>query len=106
MFIFLFNSVVFISIHALVKRATFFVCSFAVHLINFNPRPREEGDFINFTHRPQINYFNPRPREEGDAVNNSYCKTVCDFNPRPREEGDSQAWRKSRLVSRFQSTPS
>ena len=33
-----------ISIHALVKRATFLFCSFAVHPLNFNPRPREEGD--------------------------------------------------------------
>ena len=57
-----------ISIHALVKRATEFgelpMC--VVH--NFNPRPREEGDFIPLPHvRNQVD-FNPRPREEGDSV--------------------------------------
>ena len=36
------NSIV-ISIHALVKRATFCACS-NTQINNFNPRPREEGD--------------------------------------------------------------
>ena len=34
----------FISIHALVKRATFRAYVYGVVFVNFNPRPREEGD--------------------------------------------------------------
>ena len=33
-----------ISIHALVKRATTVLERYLVHTMNFNPRPREEGD--------------------------------------------------------------
>ena len=32
--------------------------------------------------------FNPRPREEGDKINGNIWGVVTDFNPRPREEGD------------------
>ena len=50
------------------KRATkldIFNLSFA---LNFNPRPREEGDCdISYKVIP-CKYFNPRPREEGDVV--------------------------------------
>ena len=35
-----------ISIHALVKRATFTVTYSVQAFVNFNPRPREEGDFL------------------------------------------------------------
>ena len=35
---------------------------------NFNPRPREEGDFPTWGNGMTYLYFNPRPREEGDAV--------------------------------------
>ena len=35
-----------ISIHALVKRATTFRAIIAVRYSDFNPRPREEGDFF------------------------------------------------------------
>ena len=58
--------VIMISIHALVKRATEITDQLNLQQVNFNPRPREEGDkwcdcFVG--HR---RYFNPRPREEGD----------------------------------------
>ena len=36
----------FISIHALVKRATIFTLFHLTFKFHFNPRPREEGDFI------------------------------------------------------------
>ena len=55
---------------------------------NFNPRPREEGDYSYWRAKNDGINFNPRPREEGDfpitplQANRSY------FNPRPREEGD------------------
>ena len=35
-----------------------------------------------------LKYFNPRPREEGDFLCVKLCTTAHYFNPRPREEGD------------------
>ena len=74
--------------------------------LNFNPRPREEGDncfieFILFS-----TYFNPRPREEGDADPLAGAGSFWDFNPRPREEGDLSQWLKTSMNTVFQSTPS
>ena len=34
--------------------------------VDFNPRPREEGDRIKIYKKTIAKYFNPRPREEGD----------------------------------------
>ena len=34
--------------------------------INFNPRPREEGDLRVLLIVHYLKHFNPRPREEGD----------------------------------------
>ena len=40
--------------------------------LNFNPRPREEGDKRGFDCGGKVDHFNPRPREEGDvAVDNA-----------------------------------
>ena len=55
-----------ISIHALVKRAT--NCKVSVYKYRIN--------------------FNPRPRKEGDGTASEFTLTVTDFNPRPRKEGD------------------
>ena len=79
--------------------------------MNFNPRPREEGDpaitiestgsdisihaLVKRATMPALDvslisfYFNPRPREEGDfsCLIRLYCNLLY-FNPRPREEGD------------------
>ena len=60
-------SVFFISIHALVKRATFTYRGITAVKRNFNPRPREEGDFLTFVLPLTKTDFNPRPREEGDT---------------------------------------
>ena len=38
---------------------------------------------------PTVVNFNPRPREEGDDVYDEPVLDVKDFNPRPREEGDN-----------------
>ena len=73
-----------ISIHALVKRATFF--SFPT---SFN-----------------ISHFNPRPREEGDRVCRPFAVSDGNFNPRPREEGDSRKLLLLQDRPLFQSTPS
>ena len=56
----------YISIHALVKRATVILAVFFSD-DNFNPRPREEGDIITLCAGALQKYFNPRPREEGDV---------------------------------------
>ena len=55
-----------ISIHALVKRATFVRIVLVIVSIYFNPRPREEGDFVMINSIFVPRDFNPRPREEGD----------------------------------------
>ena len=34
--------------------------------VDFNPRPREEGDLALYHFTTLAWYFNPRPREEGD----------------------------------------
>ena len=57
-----------ISIHALVKRATQFSTSSTTDRMNFNPRPREEGDIAVMIFIGSHKDFNPRPREEGDGV--------------------------------------
>ena len=78
-----------ISIHALVKRATEPLYNTSEGDLHFNPRPREEGDFLRKpTERFCVN-FNPRPREEGDALKSFDNFHSRYFNPRPREEGDS-----------------
>ena len=56
-----------ISIHALVKRATYLIVSAKFNAKHFNPRPREEGDRGLGSKFPRYVYFNPRPREEGDS---------------------------------------
>ena len=38
-------------------------------------------------------YFNPRPHEEGDYINRR-CKAIHkNFNPRPHEEGDFETYK-------------
>ena len=56
--------------------------------MDFNPRPREEGDLCLCVICVIVLYFNPRPREEGDYRQQAVYQLMCDFNPRPREEGD------------------
>ena len=58
----------YISIHALVKRATSCHCLYYTAPLYFNPRPREEGDFLIHILTNTQKYFNPRPREEGDPL--------------------------------------
>ena len=98
-------------------------------MVNFNPRPREEGDTISTAAFARSGNFNPRPREEGDvtpafsAVRASIISihalvkratqtswksksAIKYFNPRPREEGDKRERRLSHVKLTFQSTPS
>ena len=72
------------------KRATSASAGTAWKIMNFNPRPREEGDFIYIIKRGRAVNFNPRPREEGDPAPVRGSAKPKDFNPRPREEGDGK----------------
>ena len=56
-----------ISIHALVKRATYGRKWYYRLIDDFNPRPRKEGDINSRNFGILRVNFNPRPREEGDA---------------------------------------
>ena len=73
------------------KRATDTRCGFLLLEIDFNPRPREEGDVPATRSAEMSGNFNPRPREEGDYGDGKVSAGLGDFNPRPREEGDG--WR-------------
>ena len=84
---------------------------FLPRVLDFNPRPREEGDSFHCLYYTAPLYFNPRPREEGDKLSCDSIKfnknisihalvkratympnipfsPATHFNPRPREEGD------------------
>ena len=95
----------FISIHALVKRATLRHCENCVIVLYFNPRPREEGDKYTQTLRLSTIYFNPRPREEGDRRSSLQSLRNRHFNPRPREEGDSRYSRPPIRAGHFNPRP-
>ena len=96
----------YISIHALVKRATFYtVFKMTPDLISIHAlvkRATIDDGIVEVA----VDDFNPRPREEGDALNNIFKCCTCHFNPRPREEGDAEDFGKSRSEWEFQSTPS
>ena len=74
------------------KRATKCYPDFDLHRLDFNPRPREEGDSLGVCLVHARLYFNPRPREEGDATPDANTIRGIDFNPRPREEGDKRGF--------------
>ena len=88
MFFMIFPYVNFISIHALVKRATLSVCKFTSTPKDFNPRPRKEGDLLTRSLSFLSIDFNPRPRKEGDTLAKPIGSINHYFNPRPRKEGD------------------
>ena len=72
------NNKLIISIHALVKRATFFIYICSFFIFYFNPRPREKGDFGTLRLWRILRYFNPRPREKGDDENGmQYISDCC-----------------------------
>ena len=77
-----------ISIHALAKRATFCADINRVTFIDFNPRPRKEGDTGKHKNPKTSSHFNPRPRKEGDHAPEKFPRVAVYFNPRPRKEGD------------------
>ena len=76
------------------------------YLLDFNPRPREEGDYDRANAGKRLLYFNPRPREEGDGKASQDYRVSLYFNPRPREEGDCTKTAVFAPLALFQSTPS
>ena len=101
---FIFNKV--ISIHALVKRATYLNSYNRLPLaISIHALVKRATIFTLF-HLAFKFHFNPRPREEGDSRKFTMNTKTKYFNPRPREEGDRKLLIRCQYVSRFQSTPS
>ena len=116
-----------ISIHALVKRATFISGIKWKYKEYFNPRPREEGDTVCayiiiklnisihalvkratlcwISSMLKLQDFNPRPREEGDCGNFVKIRHANDFNPRPREEGDGNTTSNGKTNAYFNPRP-
>ena len=78
-----------ISIHALVKRATYTMkqlvsaIKISIHALV------KRATLTKILQLTCQTYFNPRPREEGDGLCLWETLANVDFNPRPREEGDS-----------------
>ena len=72
-----------ISIHALVKRATYGRKWYYRLIDDFNPRPREEGDRITAKGFYQRCNFNPRPREEGDRIQVGSYLAISIFQSTP-----------------------
>ena len=95
-----------ISIHALAWRATLAILSNIFAYVDFNPRPRMEGDREIKAPKGLPVYFNPRPRMEGDRHARSSFDLTKYFNPRPRMEGDLLSKARQLSLHRFQSTPS
>ena len=120
---------IFISIHALVKRATRSDCLRRQNDYNFNPRPREKGDHTTFkfdiniklisihalvkratficdnsTFQWNISIHALVKRATDDS---SERRAICEhFNPRPREKGDKHSYTSKNAQFLFQSTPS
>ena len=118
-----------ISIHALAKRATSRKSDEDSFAIDFNPRPRKEGDAIltiprksyvisihalakratsySFVNFPALKDFNPRPRKEGDLANYSI---QCNFSAISIHALAKRATRLFGIINMrhitFQSTPS
>ena len=59
-------TIIFISIHSLVKRETKMSLRQSPRRADFNPLPRKEGDPFWISYSCPLNYFNPLPRKEGD----------------------------------------
>ena len=78
-----------ISIHALVKRATGRYVYFERLSSDFNPRPREEGDFApsGLTWSSNSISIHALVKRATKAFT-IFCGKNWHFNPRPREEGD------------------
>ena len=79
---------------------------FLPRVLDFNPRPREEGDGKDLSIIAIEDDFNPRPREEGDSASAGTAWKIMNFNPRPREEGDLSTLADNFCKTKFQSTPS
>jgi len=80
-----------VSIHALVKSATFDSNQTDWTTTSFNPRAREERDFPRLLMPQNRASFNPRAREERDSLCLVMDRPSMCFNPRAREERDPRS---------------
>ena len=55
---------------------------------NFNPRPREEGDFVDILTAGDIPISIHALVKRATRSVRRYLRSLRYFNPRPREEGD------------------
>ena len=79
-----------ISIHALVKRATP-VFANSIDTLRISIHALVKRATSRTPTRQGIKYdFNPRPRKEGDRKNLANMACLAYFNPRPRKEGDQK----------------
>ena len=88
-----FNASYVISIHALVKRATLYRCENCVIVLYFNPRPRKEGDRVGvrlIKVNRSISIHALVKRATGRKRHMVFV--ILYFNPRPRKEGDTAAY--------------
>ena len=81
----------YVSIHALLRRATWFARGSLIWKQSFNPRPPAEGDTRFTIPAPSGSSFNPRPPAEGDGYGYGYGGAFACFNPRPPAEGDCRS---------------
>ena len=100
------SAVPIISIHALAKRATKYIKKINQRLaISIHALAKRATNVENYQRIKDLN-FNPRPRKEGDVVTIAFRKLGFHFNPRPRKEGDISTFLRRYSKISFQSTPS
>ena len=95
-----------ISIHALAKRATQHSFLFNIQFHDFNPRPREEGDAVDFNLLVTCSLFQSTPSRRGRPQRRkayNYCKT---FQSTPSRRGRLHRYAQYSIAALFQSTPS
>ena len=79
---------------------------FLPRVLDFNPRPREEGDKIYDLKAKIWNIsIHALVKRATHPDSNGGCYRRY-FNPRPREEGDGSGMQGELYLTRFQSTPS
>ena len=98
---------IYISIHALVKRATVHSPGLWIlpHLISIHALAKRATRYHSITDTV-YRYFNPRPRKEGDITPFLYKYSTKGFQSTPSQRGRLQLISKMFHEDQFQSTPS
>ena len=95
-----------ISIHALAKRATRYISLHFVAEIDFNPRPRKEGDQIKFIIRLYTILFQSTPSQRGRLAMQEVLAIYRIFQSTPSQRGRLASAGVVLHMKKFQSTPS